>query len=80
MTFLSHQKIDGKPLDWLNFECDITLYFHYRSVFAPSCISHSILSRKDWHHIRMDDISLPDALRCWERQTKSKTLENAMET
>ncbi|KAK7605237.1 hypothetical protein V9T40_007095 [Parthenolecanium corni] len=50
------------------------------SVFAPSCISHSILSRKDWHYIRIDDISLPDALRCWERQTKSKTLENAMET
>ncbi|XP_065215389.1 palmitoleoyl-protein carboxylesterase NOTUM [Planococcus citri] len=42
------------------------------SVFAPSCISHSILSRKDWHYIRVDDVSLPQALHCWERQMKTK--------
>lgn len=46
--------------------------FNSRSVFAPSCISHSILSRKDWHYIRIDDISLPEALHCWERHTKTK--------
>lgn len=55
------------------------IIFICRSVFAPSCISHSILSRKDWHRIRIDDVSLPDALSCWERQIKSKIIDNTIE-
>lgn len=37
------------------------------AVFAPSCIGHSVLTKKDWLNIKIDDISFPDALRCWEQ-------------
>ncbi|XP_058066281.1 palmitoleoyl-protein carboxylesterase NOTUM [Anopheles bellator] len=37
------------------------------AVFAPSCIGHSVLTKRDWLKIRIDDISLADALRCWEQ-------------
>lgn len=37
------------------------------AVFAPSCIGHSVLTKKDWLNIKIDDISLADALRCWEQ-------------
>uniref|UniRef100_A0A182FI10 Uncharacterized protein n=2 Tax=Anopheles albimanus TaxID=7167 RepID=A0A182FI10_ANOAL len=37
------------------------------AVFAPSCIGHSVLTKRDWMKIRIDDISLADALRCWEQ-------------
>lgn len=39
------------------------------AVFAPSCIGHSVLSKRDWLDIKVDDISLPEALRCWEHAT-----------
>jgi len=38
------------------------------AVFAPSCISHTVLTKRDWQNIRIGDISLPQALRCWELQ------------
>lgn len=37
------------------------------AVFAPSCISHSVLTKKDWDMVKIDDISLPQALHCWEQ-------------
>lgn len=37
------------------------------AVFAPSCISHSVLTKRDWLNIKIDDISLAEALRCWEK-------------
>ncbi|CAL4197925.1 unnamed protein product, partial [Meganyctiphanes norvegica] len=37
-----------------------------RALFAPSCISHTILTKKDWIRVKIDDISLPEALACWE--------------
>ncbi|XP_058835656.1 palmitoleoyl-protein carboxylesterase NOTUM [Topomyia yanbarensis] len=37
------------------------------AVFAPSCIGHSVLTKRDWLSIRIDDISLADAMRCWEQ-------------
>ncbi|GAB0098204.1 Palmitoleoyl-protein carboxylesterase NOTUM [Sergentomyia squamirostris] len=40
------------------------------AVFAPSCIGHSVLNSKDWLHIRVNNISLSDALRCWEQSTE----------
>lgn len=40
------------------------------SVFAPSCIGHSVLNNRDWLHIRVNNISLSDALRCWEQSTE----------
>lgn len=45
------------------------------AVFAPSCIGHSVLSKRDWLSIKIDDISLPEALRCWERSTKTNSKE-----
>nr|CAG4649174.1 EOG090X02ZJ [Scapholeberis mucronata] len=38
------------------------------AVFSPSCISHTVLTKRDWQSIRIGDISLPQALRCWELQ------------
>ncbi|KAK5650413.1 hypothetical protein RI129_001442 [Pyrocoelia pectoralis] len=38
------------------------------AVFAPSCISHSVLTKKDWLNVKIEDVSLPQALYCWERQ------------
>lgn len=40
------------------------------AVFAPSCIGHAVLTKSDWLNIKIDDISLVDALRCWERSTR----------
>lgn len=40
------------------------------AVFAPSCIGHAVLTKRDWMSIKIDDISLVDALRCWERSTR----------
>ncbi|CAO1358756.1 unnamed protein product [Diamesa serratosioi] len=37
------------------------------AVFAPSCIGHSVLTKRDWLNIKIDDISLADAIRCWEQ-------------
>lgn len=42
------------------------------AVFAPSCIGHAVLTKRDWMNIKIDDISLAEALRCWERATGKK--------
>ena len=34
--------------------------------FAPACIGHSVLTKRDWQNIKIDDVSLADSLRCWE--------------
>lgn len=39
------------------------------AVFAPSCIGHAVLTKREWLNIKIDDISLPEALRCWEQST-----------
>lgn len=36
------------------------------AVFAPACIGHSVLTKRDWQSIKIDDVSLTDSLRCWE--------------
>lgn len=41
-----------------------------RSVFAPSCVSHTVLTRKDWKNIKIDAVSLPLALHCWQTETR----------
>ncbi|KAF2904870.1 hypothetical protein ILUMI_01303 [Ignelater luminosus] len=38
------------------------------AVFAPSCISHSVLTKRDWLSVNIDDISIAQALYCWEQQ------------
>lgn len=42
------------------------------AVFAPSCVGHSVLDRREWLDIKIDDISLSDALRCWEISTENQ--------
>ncbi|XP_066583261.1 palmitoleoyl-protein carboxylesterase NOTUM [Prorops nasuta] len=37
------------------------------AVFAPSCISHSVLTKRDWQLVKIDDVSLAQALHCWEQ-------------
>ncbi|XP_012273721.1 palmitoleoyl-protein carboxylesterase NOTUM [Orussus abietinus] len=37
------------------------------AVFAPSCISHSVLTKRDWQLVKVDEVSLPQALHCWEQ-------------
>lgn len=42
------------------------------AVFAPSCIGHSVLTKRDWTNIKVDGISLAEAMRCWEISTSRK--------
>lgn len=37
------------------------------ALFAPSCISHSVLTKRDWLNVKVDDTSVADALHCWEQ-------------
>lgn len=41
------------------------------ALFAPSCISHSVLTKRDWLNVKVDDISVAEALHCWERHLDS---------
>ncbi|CAN7982111.1 unnamed protein product [Ixodes pacificus] len=38
------------------------------ALFAPSCISHMVLTKRNWQSVQIYGISLPQALRCWELQ------------
>lgn len=38
------------------------------AVFAPSCISHSVLTKRDWQLVKIDQLTLPEALHCWEKR------------
>ncbi|KAH0956419.1 hypothetical protein HN011_011822 [Eciton burchellii] len=46
------------------------------AVFAPSCISHGVLTKKDWKLIKIDDVSFAQALFCWEHQTTIRKHHN----
>jgi len=46
------------------------------AVFAPSCISHGVLTKKDWKLIKIDDVSFAQALFCWEHQTMIRKHHN----
>ncbi|CAG9860709.1 unnamed protein product [Phyllotreta striolata] len=49
------------------------------AVFAPSCISHSMLTKRDWQTVKIDDVSVGEAIHCWELKTarrRSKRLKN----
>lgn len=37
------------------------------AVFAPSCISHNILTKATWSTLKIDDISLAHLLYCWDK-------------
>ena len=46
------------------------------AVFAPSCISHTVLTKPDWAKVTVDGVSLPDALQCWASQTQPGETED----
>lgn len=41
------------------------------AVFAPSCVSHTILTRNDWLKVRVSGRNLDDALNAWYRHQSS---------
>lgn len=47
------------------------------AVFAPSCIGHSVLTKRDWQNIKIDDVSFTDSLRCWENSLVKDRKKNS---
>nr|CAH7747488.1 unnamed protein product [Callosobruchus chinensis] len=45
------------------------------AVFAPSCVSHAVLTKRDWQQVKIDDVSIAEALHCWEQKTKRRRLK-----
>ena len=45
------------------------------AVFAPSCISHTVLTKPDWVSVSVAGVNLPDALQCWASQSQPGELE-----
>lgn len=37
------------------------------AVFAPSCISHNVLTAREWQQVKINQVTVPQALHCWER-------------
>ncbi|XP_074030873.1 palmitoleoyl-protein carboxylesterase notum isoform X2 [Leptinotarsa decemlineata] len=42
------------------------------AVFAPSCISHAVLTKKEWQSVKINDVSIAEALHCWEQKTTNR--------
>ena len=45
------------------------------AVFAPSCISHTVLTKPAWVTVTVAGVSLPDALQCWASQSQPGEVE-----
>ena len=45
------------------------------AVFAPSCISHTVMTKPSWVSVTVSGVSLPDALQCWVSQSQPGELE-----
>ncbi|XP_029679290.1 palmitoleoyl-protein carboxylesterase NOTUM [Formica exsecta] len=48
------------------------------AVFAPSCISHSVLTKRDWKMIKIDEVSFAQALFCWDHMPIGNHRKNNM--
>ena len=46
------------------------------AVFAPSCISHTVLTKPAWVSVAVAGVNLPDALQCWASQPQPGELES----
>lgn len=46
------------------------------AVFAPSCISHAVLTKNDWQSVKIDDISIAAAIHCWEQRINRRRVRN----
>ena len=40
------------------------------AVFAPSCISHTVMTKPSWLSVTVSGVSLPSALQCWVSQSQ----------
>ncbi|KAL4233887.1 hypothetical protein ACF0H5_008560 [Mactra antiquata] len=40
------------------------------AVFAPSCLSHEVLTRYDWYNVSINNIKLGQSIYCWENSYK----------
>ena len=45
------------------------------AVFAPSCISHTVITKPDWVRVTVAGVNLPDAVQCWASQSQPGELE-----
>ncbi|XP_046398101.1 palmitoleoyl-protein carboxylesterase NOTUM [Ischnura elegans] len=43
-------------------------FVNVTGLFAASCISHTVLTKRDWQSIRLGNVTLPQTLHCWEMQ------------
>ncbi|XP_030067933.1 palmitoleoyl-protein carboxylesterase notum2-like [Microcaecilia unicolor] len=50
------------------------------AVFAPACLSHTLITKSNWMDFQVKSVSLPRALHCWERsfQESAKTLKTPL--
>lgn len=46
------------------------------AAFAPGCISHSVLTKRDWQQVQVDGITAAEALHCWEEKLLRRKLRN----
>ncbi|XP_029432748.1 palmitoleoyl-protein carboxylesterase notum2-like [Rhinatrema bivittatum] len=43
------------------------------AVFAPACLSHTLITKSNWMDFQVKSISLPRALQCWEKSLQEST-------
>ncbi|KAM4603496.1 carboxylesterase notum2 [Polymixia lowei] len=46
------------------------------AVFAPSCLSHTLITKSNWMNLQVKGTSLPRALQCWDRSLQEVTRNN----
>lgn len=47
------------------------------ALFAPSCLSHSLITRRSWNQININGFKLPHVLNSWEEQSLSGEVQPA---
>ncbi|KAM3849438.1 carboxylesterase notum2-like [Diretmus argenteus] len=46
------------------------------AVFAPSCLSHTLITKSNWMNFQVKGTSLPRAVQCWERSFQEANRNN----
>uniref|UniRef100_A0A3B3TXW6 Notum pectinacetylesterase 2 n=1 Tax=Poecilia latipinna TaxID=48699 RepID=A0A3B3TXW6_9TELE len=59
------QYIQNLGLEIKNSLTDVT------AVFAPSCLSHKVITKSNWMSFQVKGTSLPRALHCWDRSLEA---------
>ncbi|XP_071374416.1 carboxylesterase notum2 [Centroberyx affinis] len=50
------------------------------AVFAPSCLSHTLITKSNWIDFQVKGTSLPRALQCWDRSLQEANRNNRTPT